>query len=168
RLLSQGTEGADAHPPGFRARLRKIGCDRHPDVAHARLPLRREGRRSAGDVPFGHLHRHPQPGRSARHVDSVRADARSPAGRDADHRPPATPERLAADERATLRGERDLVLEVRVRAGDTYAAIGQRYLIDLRELDAVRARNGDRLPSEGSFLAIPYPSLNDRFKIRVI
>ena len=83
-------------------------------------------------------------------------------------RSPATPERLAADERATLRGERDLVLEVRVRAGDTYAAIGQRYLIDLRELDAVRARNGDRLPSEGSFLAIPYPSLNDRFKIRVI
>jgi N-acetylmuramoyl-L-alanine amidase len=82
-------------------------------------------------------------------------------------RPTAPPDRLAADERVMLRGDRDLVLEVTVRAGDTYAAIGQKYLIDLRELETVRARNGDRPPSEG-VVAIPYSSLNDRFKIKVI
>lgn len=83
-------------------------------------------------------------------------------------RPPQNANGGSADERAVLRGEHDLVLEVPVRAGDTYVAIGERYLLDLRELETVRARNGDRLPAEGSVIAIPYGSLNDRLKLRVI
>ena len=77
-------------------------------------------------------------------------------------------DRLAADERPELRGGSDLVLTVEVRAGDTYTSIGQRYLADLRELQAVRTRSGDRLPPEGELVAIPYASLNDRYKVRVI
>ncbi len=76
--------------------------------------------------------------------------------------------RPAREERARLRDGRDLVLEVKVRAGDTYAAIGQTYLIDLRELEAVRTLNGDRLPPEGSAVALPYGSLGDAYKVRVI
>jgi N-acetylmuramoyl-L-alanine amidase len=78
------------------------------------------------------------------------------------------PDRLAADERPELHGGNDLVLAIKVHPGDTYAAIGQRYLVDLRELRAVRTRNGDRLPPDGGSVAIPYASLNDRYKVRVI
>jgi N-acetylmuramoyl-L-alanine amidase len=100
--------------------------------------------------------RSPTAPKAARRLDAAQA------------RPTAAPDRPAADERVTLRGDRDLVLEVTVRAGDTYVAIGQRYLIDLRELEAVRGRNGDRPPSDGGVVAIPYSSLNDRYKIKVI
>ena len=81
---------------------------------------------------------------------------------------PTGSDRLAPDERPALHGGSDLVLTVKVRPGDTYAAIGQRYLADLRELRAVRTRNGDRLPPEGGRVAIPYASLDDRYKMRVI
>jgi len=81
---------------------------------------------------------------------------------------PASPDRLASDERPELRGRSDLVLTVAVRAGDAYASLGQKYLTDLRELRVVRSLNGDRLPPEGGRVAIPYASLNDRYKVRVI
>jgi N-acetylmuramoyl-L-alanine amidase len=77
-------------------------------------------------------------------------------------------DRLAADERPELRARDDLVLTVVVRPGDTYNALGQRYLADLRELQAVRTRSGDRLPPEGDVVTIPYASLNDAYKVRVI
>src|SRR5262249_41756439 len=76
-------------------------------------------------------------------------------------------EKRLADGRAALRAGRELVLELRVRPGDTYISIGQEYLIDLRELGAVRKRNGDRLPPEGRVVDLPYASLNDDYKARV-
>jgi N-acetylmuramoyl-L-alanine amidase len=72
-----------------------------------------------------------------------------------------------AAERAALRDGKELVLEIEVGESDTYVAIGQKYLIDLRELAAVRARNGERLPPAGSVLILPYASLNDHYKVRV-
>jgi N-acetylmuramoyl-L-alanine amidase len=90
----------------------------------------------------------------------MRLDAPGREGPEAD--------RLDPNERAVLRGGHDLVLEIKVRAGDTYATLGQKYFIDLRELQAVRSQNGDYLPSAGGLIAIPYASLCDGYKVRVI
>ncbi|MFQ5876493.1 MAG: N-acetylmuramoyl-L-alanine amidase [Acidobacteriota bacterium] len=75
---------------------------------------------------------------------------------------------LPPDERASVSAEGDLFLEVRVGFQQTYASIGQRYLIDLRELRAVRSLNGDSPPEAGRWIRIPYASLNDDYKVRVI
>jgi len=75
--------------------------------------------------------------------------------------------RLGPGESAVLRSGRDLVLEVRIGPRDTYASLGQKYLVDLRSLDAVRSLNGDRLPAPGGRVAFPYESLNDDYKVRV-
>ncbi len=75
---------------------------------------------------------------------------------------------LAPGENANLGEDGGLVLEVRVGPRDSYASLGQRYLVDLRELQAVRGLNGDRLPAPGAAVRIPYASLNDGMKIRVI
>ena len=71
-------------------------------------------------------------------------------------------------ERAVLQNGRDLSLEVPVRPGDTYASIGQRYLADLRELASIRSWNGDRLPSVGGTVILPYASLNDEHKVKAL
>ncbi len=75
---------------------------------------------------------------------------------------------LPPGERAVLQDGKDLALEVTVRAGDSYVALGHRYLADLRELPPVRTKNGDRLPAAGGVLLIPYASLNDDYKVKVI
>ena len=48
------------------------------------FPAGREGGRPAGDVPFGHLHDHRQPGGNSVHERAVRQYRRRTAGRDAD------------------------------------------------------------------------------------
>lgn len=78
------------------------------------------------------------------------------------------PARLGPGERAVLRSGRDLVLEVRVGGRDTYASLGQRYLTDLRSLDAVRSLNGEALPPPGGTIALPYEALNDDFKVKTL
>jgi N-acetylmuramoyl-L-alanine amidase len=80
----------------------------------------------------------------------------------------AGPGPLLSGERAVLQNGGDLALEVPVRPGDTYVSLGQRYLADLRELAQVRSRNGDRPPAAGGVLLIPYASLNDDYKVKVI
>jgi len=75
---------------------------------------------------------------------------------------------LGPTEKAMLREGGDLVLEVRIGPRDSYASLGQRYLVDLRELQAVRALNGDALPATGGTMRIPYASLSDDMKMRVI
>ncbi len=76
--------------------------------------------------------------------------------------------RLGPGERVVLRDGRDLVLEVKVGSRDTYASLGQRYLIDLRELPALRAQNGQAPPAVEGTVAIPYASLNDAYKLKLI
>ena len=75
---------------------------------------------------------------------------------------------LPPGERAVLENGKDLALEAPVRAGDSYVSLGHRYLADLRELAQVRSRNGDRLPAAGGVLLVPYASLNDDYKVKVI
>ena len=77
-------------------------------------------------------------------------------------------ERPAPGERSELRGGKELVLQVPVRAGDTYASLGQRYLVDLRELAAVRVLNGDLPLAAGGTIALPYASLNDTYRVKAI
>jgi len=60
-----------------------------------------------------------------------------------------------------------LFLEAPVRPADSYATIGQRYLTDLRELQAVRRLNGETLPAGGR-IRIPYAALDDAIKVRLI
>ncbi|PYS96592.1 MAG: hypothetical protein DMF50_03895 [Acidobacteria bacterium] len=74
---------------------------------------------------------------------------------------------LVPGESAVLSSGRDLVLEVKIAPRDTYASLGQKYLVDLRSLDAVRSLNGEKLPAPGGRVAIPYETLNDDYKIRV-
>ena len=71
-------------------------------------------------------------------------------------------------DRAIVQNGRDLVLEVTVRPGDSYVSLGERYLADLRELPAIRSRNGDRLPPAGGTVIVPYASLNDEHKVKAI
>jgi N-acetylmuramoyl-L-alanine amidase len=99
-------------------------------------------------------------GRSADDPKPARRIDPPPAAADA--------ERLGPGEKAVLRDPRTLVLEVRVGARDTYALLGQRYIVDLRELPRVRALNGESLPAPGSAVAIPYASLNDEYKVKVL
>ena len=77
-------------------------------------------------------------------------------------------DRPVPGEHAELRGGRDLVLVVPVRPGDTPASLGQRYLVDLRELPAVRALNGSLPRAAGGTVALPYATLNDAYKVRAI
>lgn len=62
----------------------------------------------------------------------------------------------------------DLRIEARVKPRDTYVSLGRRYVIDLRELAALRALNGETLPEVGATVVIPYTSLNDEYKVRAI
>ena len=64
----------------FQQAFASLRRDRHADDAGARLPLRREDRRPAADVPGRHLHRAREPRRPARAVAAVRPRLR-PAGR---------------------------------------------------------------------------------------
>ncbi|HEU4402654.1 MAG TPA: N-acetylmuramoyl-L-alanine amidase [Candidatus Polarisedimenticolia bacterium] len=82
--------------------------------------------------------------------------------------PPADAAALAAGERVILRSGRDLMLEVRMRPQETYASLGQRYLVDLRELAKLRAQNGETPPRPGSPVVIPYESLSGDYKVKVI
>jgi len=86
-----------------------------------------------------------------------------PAGR-AD----AAGHRSANGEHAELRQGKDLVLVVPVHPGDTWTGLGQKYLADLREIPAARARNGDRPPSAGGTVELSYASLNDTFKVKTL
>jgi Asp-tRNA(Asn)/Glu-tRNA(Gln) amidotransferase A subunit family amidase len=53
RLLRQGAEGAPAHrTTTSRAPISIARCDPHADVADCGVPVRRQGRRPAGDVPL--------------------------------------------------------------------------------------------------------------------
>ena len=61
--------------------------DRHADRADHRLPHRREGHRSAGDVPVRHLHDLGEPRRPAGPVAALRLRLARPADRPADRRP---------------------------------------------------------------------------------
>jgi len=79
-------------------------------------------------------------------------------------RPPG----LGDGERAVRKEGGGLVLEVRVRPRDTYATLGQRYLVDLRELATLRLVNGETLPPAGSRVEVPYGALNDEMKVRVM
>jgi N-acetylmuramoyl-L-alanine amidase len=100
------------------------------------------------------------------------------AGRDASHPkraeridPPAKAAPPANDlgpgESAVLRGRGDLVLEIRVTPGLGWTAIGQRYLVDLRELGGIKEENGEALTA-GRTVRIPYSSLNDETRLRVV
>ena len=77
-------------------------------------------------------------------------------------------DRPVPGEHAELRGGRELVLVVPVGPGDTAASLGQRYLVDLRELPSVRTLNGDLPPAAGGTVALPYASLNETYKVRAI
>ena len=63
RLLRQGAEGPPADRRRLRPGLRAGRRAAHADVAERRLPVRREDRRPAGDVPVRHLHDPGQPDR---------------------------------------------------------------------------------------------------------
>jgi N-acetylmuramoyl-L-alanine amidase len=87
--------------------------------------------------------------------------------------PPAKHHTLASvvigtGERAVVREGGELGLEVRVGPRDTYATLGRRYLIDLRELRTLRRLNGEPLPAVGQPVTIPYASLNDDHKVKTI
>ena len=58
--------------PRFRAGLAAVRRAGHADIADDRLQDRREGRRSAPDVPGRRLHPGPDPGRPVRHIAAVR------------------------------------------------------------------------------------------------
>ncbi len=77
-------------------------------------------------------------------------------------------ERGAAGEHAEVRQGRDLVLVVPVHPGDTWTSLGQRYLADLRDLQAARARNGDGPPVAGGTVALPYALLSDTFRMKTL
>ncbi|HEX9428163.1 MAG TPA: N-acetylmuramoyl-L-alanine amidase, partial [Candidatus Polarisedimenticolia bacterium] len=81
-------------------------------------------------------------------------------------RPAAPP--LRGDETPVLKPGGDLFLEIHVGPGASYTAVGQRYLADLRGLQAIKTENGSILPNTGGTIRIPYTSLNDEFKMRVI
>ena len=114
--------------------------------------------------------RAPTAPKSAQRLDL--APAQRPAGdrpateRRATERPAA--DRLADGERPVVRDHRDLFLEVPVRPGDTWAALAARYLVDLRDLRVVREDPDRPLPPVGGFVPLPYSSLGDRYKVRVI
>ena len=81
---------ADDFDRGLPARRRAA----HADVAERRVPVRREGRQPAGDVPVRHLHDPGQPVRPPGDERAVRHRRRRPAGRRAGARRDA---RRAAD-----------------------------------------------------------------------
>ncbi|MEE9293236.1 MAG: N-acetylmuramoyl-L-alanine amidase [Acidobacteriota bacterium] len=102
----------------------------------------------------------------------TRADATDAvAAERIDRSPPArtiVSEGIGAGMRVVVIEGGNLRVEVRVQPRDTYASLGRRYLIDLRELAALRTLNGEKLPEEGAAVAIPYASLNDKYKVRAI
>ena len=61
RLLRQGAEGAPADHRRLRPRLRARRRAAHADVADGGLPVRRQDRQPAGDVPLRHVHHPVQP-----------------------------------------------------------------------------------------------------------
>ena len=79
RLLRQGAQGPPADRrrlrPGLRARRRAA----HADLADGRLPVRREDREPAGDVPLRHVHDPVEPVRPPGDERSLR-DAAAPVG----------------------------------------------------------------------------------------
>jgi N-acetylmuramoyl-L-alanine amidase len=75
---------------------------------------------------------------------------------------------MGPGERVVVHEGGELRLEVRVRPGDTYASLGRRHLVDLRELRTLRRLNGEPLPAAGQWVAIPYASLNDDDKVKAI
>ncbi len=75
---------------------------------------------------------------------------------------------LRPDESPVLKPGGDLFLEVHLGAGTSYTTIGQKYLADLRGLQSIKAENGATLPKAGGTIRIPYTSLNDDYKARVI
>ena len=72
--------------PRLRGGVRDVRRARVADVAHHRVPDRREGRRPAGDVPERHLHDPGEPRGRAGDQRPVRPGRCRPAGRAAVHR----------------------------------------------------------------------------------
>jgi N-acetylmuramoyl-L-alanine amidase len=81
---------------------------------------------------------------------------------------PATPGGLRPGETAVLRGGRDLLLEFRTRPDDTWVAIAERYLADLRDLPALKGAHAGTTPGGGRPVAVPYPLLHDDHKVRLL
>jgi N-acetylmuramoyl-L-alanine amidase len=115
------------------------------------------------------LPRQPFPGEGAPGSGRSPEEAKPAERLDAPARQGArTPEGLDAGESAALRGKGDLVLKVRAAQGDTYVSLGRKYLADLGELPRVRPGHDETPLSAGQVVTIPYLSLNDAYRAKVM
>src|SRR5688572_4486368 len=106
-VLPEGAEGAPADQRRFQARLRAGGRADGPDLAHAGVQDRRQGRRSDHDVSERHLHHRRESGRAAGHLRAVRLRRRTTRG--------------PADHRSAFRRSAAAQCRARVPAGDRLA-----------------------------------------------